>query len=168
MGPIAIATPEKRPLESGALTTPIRVLVAGGCHVDGYLVGPKHSFPQLTINQLSSHSTCQLRSIGYMRLNSVKVLMGECQSFRPDILVLQLGHYECPQSMIKRFRSLKKRLWRLLHNAAHIWLDGKRNLKRPSQEFLLPCETVFSCESRSQSRNLMRSGSALAAPLKNH
>jgi hypothetical protein len=53
-------------------------------------------------------------------------------------------------------------------NAAHIWLDGKRNLKRPSQEFLLPCETVFSCESRSQSRNLMRSGSALAAPLKNH
>jgi len=40
--------------------------------------------------------------------------------------------------------------------------------KRPSQEFSPPCETVVSCESRSQRRNLMRSGSASAAPLKNH
>ena len=96
----------------------LRIYFAGGCHVNGFPLRPENAFPKITIKHLERHFVCESRQLCHVNLRRANELVVECQSFRPDVLVLQLGHYESGLWVSKRLR-------RLLRRGKHSPLSGR-------------------------------------------
>lgn len=87
----------------------VRMLFVGGCHVLGSPVGSEYGFAQVAAHVLKSEFPsvdCELRVLGYVNLSSGARIMRECIEDTPDILVLQLGHYESSIPLKKRLLAL--------------------------------------------------------------
>ena len=87
----------------------LRLLFIGGCHAVGYFYGFEHGFPQVAMEQLQlRHPGLLLEGhvLAYVPLSHTAELMARCQEVRPDILVLQLGHYETESAIKRRVRTL--------------------------------------------------------------
>lgn len=89
---------------------PLRILFAGGCHVNGYPIGAEFAFPAIALRQLNSQFSCESRHISHLTLSRLELLLAESRSFRPDVLVLQLGHFESGLWLRQRTRKLLNRL----------------------------------------------------------
>jgi hypothetical protein len=72
-----------------------RLVFAGGCHVGGYLVGAQSSFVTIALNVLAhSGLECEARTLEHLPLTHPERLKQFCTSYRPDVLVLQVGNWE--------------------------------------------------------------------------
>lgn len=94
---------------SDAGPVPIRLLVAGGCHVGGFPAGEASGFVALAAERLRRTwpgSCFEARTLLHVSLASVKTILTACRQFRPDVLVLQLGHYESSLPLAKRLARL--------------------------------------------------------------
>ncbi len=89
---------------------PLRLLFAGGCQVEGYPVGKKNSYPTVIGKLLSQCGIpSEISRISYLSLSSAKRLF-ECTD-NPDVLILQMGHYEL------NFSSRTRKLTRWLRHS---------------------------------------------------
>lgn len=95
----------------GARAGAFRVMFAGGCHVEGFPIGREHAFPEVTVRELQKQLPCVARCAPQVNLSTAPLLVRECTRFRPDVLVLQLGHYESAIWVTKRARKLLSRSW---------------------------------------------------------
>lgn len=97
------AMPPANHRDRGAL----RILFAGGCHVLGYPLGEDASFPDVVKRRLRQHGTlAELHRLPYMKLTHAGKLQAACAACRPDVLVLQLGHFELSRPLSQYLRSL--------------------------------------------------------------
>jgi lysophospholipase L1-like esterase len=79
---------------------PLRILVAGGCHVLGYPIGDDHSFPVLLRRKLSSAGVmAEIAILPYVKLSHHGKVAAKCEEFEPDVLILQLGHFEMSRGL---------------------------------------------------------------------
>lgn len=88
---------------------PLRMLFAGGCHVTGYPLMPEDAFPRIATEWLERRRLCETRCIPHVTLNKANIVAEACRGFHPEILVLQLGHYESGLWVKKRARKLFRR-----------------------------------------------------------
>jgi hypothetical protein len=73
----------------------MKVLIAGGCQVTGFPVGQENSFPHLIRARLARAGVAiDCRAIPYLAFARFSRLAAECRQWKPDTLVLQVGHYE--------------------------------------------------------------------------
>lgn len=85
----------------------IRILFAGGCHVVGYPVGEAASFPEIVRRRLeASGISLELRKLAYLKLTHAAKLEAACSDCAPDLLVLQLGHFELSRPLSQYLRSI--------------------------------------------------------------
>ncbi len=97
------AMPTANPRDRGTL----RILFAGGCHVLGYPLGEDASFPDVVKRRLRRYGTlAELHRLPYMKLTHAAKLQAACAACRPDVLVLQLGHFELSRPLSQYLRSL--------------------------------------------------------------
>ena|SRR5215472_7623741 len=108
---------------------PLRILFAGGCHVNGYPIGAEFAFPAIALKRLKSQFSCESRDISHLTLSRLELLLAECRSFGPDVLVLQLGHFESglwlrrwTRNLLKRLLPLTKRP-RIMSDSDSMWRD---------------------------------------------
>ena len=87
--------------------THLRVLAAGGCHVEGFPFGIDQGFFMQALNSLGRPYVYQY--VRQSRLSSPRRVLRQCEAFKPQILVLQLGHYESLLYLHKRYARLLKR-----------------------------------------------------------
>jgi hypothetical protein len=81
------------------------ILIAGGCHVEGWPVGDEFSFGVIAAQAIGAEP----KLLGYISLrNPSKLIEYLRRQRRPDILVLQLGNYEAPIPIQKHFRAVLK------------------------------------------------------------
>jgi hypothetical protein len=92
----------------------LRILFAGGCHVLGFPVGVEFAFPKVVLKALAEEYQCESKSVGYLSFGRSHLLLDAYREFDPDLLVLQLGHYECPRALEKILK--KSTLARLLRS----------------------------------------------------
>ena len=86
---------------------PSTILFAGGCHVLGFPVGEENSFPTLVQRQLSSDGVCsRVELLPYLLIRQHGRLIEKCRETRPDVLVLQLGHFELSRRISIHVRSM--------------------------------------------------------------
>lgn len=90
----------------GVPATALRILFAGGCHVDGYPLVAQDAFSRVAVERLERRRSCDTRYIAHVSLSKASIVVGECQRLHPDVLVLQLGHYESGIWVSKRLRKL--------------------------------------------------------------
>lgn len=84
------------------------ILFAGGCHVSDFLVGEKDSIPGYAAERLREMGIeSDIHRLPHVKLSHRQKLTSACAEIRPEILVLQLGHFELSQSL---GQYLKKRL----------------------------------------------------------
>ncbi len=86
-----------------------RLLFIGGCHAVGYPYGIEYGFPHLALEQLQHrHPSLPLEAhvLAYVPLSRTAEILAGCQEVHPDILVLQLGHYETESAIKRRVRTL--------------------------------------------------------------
>lgn len=105
----------RRTTYSERSSQPIRILFAGGCHVGGFPVGEDLGFVQAAMEDLRAtfrSQSFESRALMYINLSSKARVARECRDFKPDILVLQLGHHE---SLLP----IKKRIAQLIQPAKH-------------------------------------------------
>lgn len=76
--------------------SPSRVLFVGGCHVQGFPVGKEHAFMHVALKSLSQHEEVSSNGFPHFNLNSRGQILAVCEELKPDVVVLQLGHYEAP------------------------------------------------------------------------
>ena len=73
----------------------MKILVMGGCHVDGYLVGADRSFPavlsKILLKEKLSH---ELKIVPYFIAKDAQALKKIAEEVIPDVLILQIGNYE--------------------------------------------------------------------------
>jgi hypothetical protein len=82
-----------------------RLVFAGGCHVAGYLVGAQSGFVTIALNVLAhSGLECEARTLEHLPLTYPERLEQFCMSYRPDVLVLQLGNWETNTSLREYLR----------------------------------------------------------------
>ncbi|MDR9900964.1 GDSL-type esterase/lipase family protein [Aetokthonos hydrillicola Thurmond2011] len=80
---------------------PVRLMFAGGCHVLGYPVGERNGFPaEIKRLFLSANAKAVYHCVGYLKLTHFNRLNFEIQQFQPDVLILQIGHYELTKKML--------------------------------------------------------------------
>lgn len=78
----------------------LRILVAGGCHVVGFPVGVGDSLTGVLENELRDRGfPVQTLGIPYVKLTHVDKVLVQCRSFQPDVVVLQLGHFELSRTL---------------------------------------------------------------------
>jgi len=84
---------------------PIRMLFAGGCHVVGYPVGAENSFATLVQERLRETGIeTEIRRLSHLKITHHSRLFTAIEEARPDVLVLQLGHFELSRSLSDYFR----------------------------------------------------------------
>jgi hypothetical protein len=81
----------------------LKMLFAGGCHIFGHPLGEAYSFTAVAASRLSDVADVQIETfrVGLKRSASIlEVLKRE----RFDVLVVQLGNFECPVGVQRHFR----------------------------------------------------------------
>jgi len=86
----------------------LRLLFAGGCHVGGFPVGEEFGFVRTTAARLgpSLPQGIEVRTLLHVSLASTARIVEACRACRPQVLVLQLGHYESSLPLAKRMARL--------------------------------------------------------------
>jgi hypothetical protein len=88
----------------------IRILFAGGCQVSGYPGAEGHGFPVLVGESLATGGAkVEVHTLAYLRLAHRRRLIAKCREVQPDVLVLQLGHFELNNSLSMYLRSHLRR-----------------------------------------------------------
>jgi lysophospholipase L1-like esterase len=88
----------------------IRILFAGGCQVSGYPGDEQHGFPVLVSHSLRTEGAkVQTHTLAYLRLAHRRRLIAKCKETQPDVLVLQLGHFELNNSLSSYLRTRLRR-----------------------------------------------------------
>ena len=83
----------------------VKILFAGGCHVLDFIVGEKDSFPAYAAERLSEMGIeSEIYRLPHVKLSHRQKLANACMEIRPEILVLQLGHFELSQSLAQYFK----------------------------------------------------------------
>ncbi|HEY3441185.1 MAG TPA: hypothetical protein VGK29_10555 [Paludibaculum sp.] len=84
----------------------VQVLFAGGCHVVGYPIGEAVAFPEVVKQRLLERGVVlETQRLAYVKLTHAAKLRAACAESRPDLLVLQLGHFELSRPLSQYLRS---------------------------------------------------------------
>jgi hypothetical protein len=86
-----------------------RLLFVGGCHVVGHPFGPGYGFPKIAqtkLERMHPDWKFQLKVVPHVLLSDKQKVLHSCGEFHPDVLVLQLGHYESARPLKQRIRKL--------------------------------------------------------------
>ncbi|MBL0161924.1 MAG: SGNH/GDSL hydrolase family protein [Bryobacterales bacterium] len=84
----------------------MQVLFAGGCHVVGYPIGEMVAFPEVVRQCLQVRGVVlDTHRLAYIKLTHAAKLRAACAESRPDLLVLQLGHFELSRPLSQYLRS---------------------------------------------------------------
>ncbi len=87
-----------------------RILMAGGCHLAGYLVGRDAAIPEVVLGMLAAQGRpADLELLTHVPLTHPERVTAACNRFRPHVTVLQVGHYESQASFVKWLRQKKRR-----------------------------------------------------------
>ncbi len=85
----------------------LRVLVVGGCHIDHRAIGLPKSFVDVMIERIRIHGVAtQLESVLDAKASHRHRILRKCQTFGPDLIVMQLGHAETLRSQLGRSKAL--------------------------------------------------------------
>ena len=72
-----------------------RILFAGGCHIEGYLVGENAGFVSEALRLLASLGwQVEAATLAGLPLTHAERLIKLCTEFKPELLLLQLGNWE--------------------------------------------------------------------------
>jgi hypothetical protein len=82
----------------------LKVLFAGGCHIDGYPVGKDISLTKVARRLTPDDVFEPFITLSYANLKSTAKIAETCTKESIDILVLQIGHYESPRPLTKAWR----------------------------------------------------------------
>lgn len=74
-----------------------RILIVGGCHVDGFKVQQGSSFPTLLKTQGRD-----VQIFSYAVIGQQEAILSRIRESTPDWVVLQLGNYEFPRPLVKQ------------------------------------------------------------------
>jgi hypothetical protein len=78
-----------------------RILFVGGCHINGFPVGEGYAFTHVALGCLSDHGENTPYVLPLFNLRSGPQILAACRELKPDVIVLQLGHYESPKPLKK-------------------------------------------------------------------
>ncbi len=82
-------------IRGGARRGAIKILFAGGCHVAGFPVGREHGFPEVAARLLRAAGwDVEPETVSHVPLHRPEKVTGALQRVQPDVLVLQVGHFE--------------------------------------------------------------------------
>jgi hypothetical protein len=85
---------------------PVKMLFAGGCHVAGYPIGEEQSFPTIVKEELFDVGMeTEVHRLSHLKVTHHSRILAMCKELRPEVLVLQLGHFELSQSLSSYLRS---------------------------------------------------------------
>lgn len=71
------------------------ILFAGGCHVEGWPIGPKHSFVNVALGLTHTEEPLEPHILSYVNFKTAgDRIVQACRQTGAEYLVLQLGHYE--------------------------------------------------------------------------
>jgi hypothetical protein len=94
-------------VSNAKLIGPVRILIAGGCHVVGFPKGEGKSLTGLLEAQLKARGlSVEILGLPYVKLTHAKKVMTLCADFNPDVLVLQIGHFELSQTLSAYLRGI--------------------------------------------------------------
>lgn len=115
-------------LRSFSMTKP-RLVVLGGCHVNGYPVGAAHAFPTVLNEAVGSEAFTAVPHVGLLHLPKH---VATVDALRPSHAVFQLGNYEstaCLQTLWRHARRAFCSPGARLGRAARA--PGERKARRP-------------------------------------
>jgi hypothetical protein len=81
----------------------LRMLVAGGCHVFGHPLGAAHSFTSIAQQRLAETTSFEIATLR-VSLKRLDPVIEFLQREHVDVLVLQLGNFECPMDIHRHIR----------------------------------------------------------------
>jgi hypothetical protein len=87
----------------------LRLLFAGGCHVGGFPAGEEFGFVRRAVARLDRQwpqRRFRAETLLHVSLASAQRIAAACRACRPQVLVLQLGHYESSLPLAKRLARL--------------------------------------------------------------
>lgn len=90
----------------------LRLLFAGGCHVGGFPVGEESGFVRTAAARLEQgrvEGSLEVRTLLHVSLASTERIVKACRDWRPQVLVLQVSHYESSLPLAKRLSRLLRR-----------------------------------------------------------
>ena len=83
----------------------LKLLIVGGCHVNGFLVGERRGSVAVMRDDLVAHGIPVITStLAPISVKDVKAVSDLRDKERPDIVILQLGNYETSQLYQKAIR----------------------------------------------------------------
>ena len=92
---------ERRGRQVQRLDSTMRIAFVGGCHVNGYGVGRNQGFSSVAVKILETNGIrCETAVLGPLKLTRILGVAEMCKQFEPDILVLQMGHFELSPSLL--------------------------------------------------------------------
>jgi hypothetical protein len=131
LGPISL--PPHLP-KGDVVANSSRILFVGGCHIHGYPVGKEHAFTHVALKSLSQHEEVSSNGSPHFNLHSRRQILAVCEELKPDVIVLQLGHYEAPAILGKCLgaRRSKKNSTAEISGAGHTPNSEERYRSTPS------------------------------------
>lgn len=109
-------------------STPHRIVIAGGCHVNGWPIGKASGFVEVMLHDFHCENSSTLAPINLRNCTSLLQLLRQQPA---DIVVLQFGNYET-------LASIKKHLRAILH------LSRQKHGSSESTGWQLPPDALFS------------------------
>lgn len=98
-----------------------RILMAGGCHLAGYLVGREAAIPNvLSANLAAAGCPVELEVLTHVPLTHPERVTAASARFRPHVTVLQVGHYESQASFGKWLRRARPKSAKSSSHAADL------------------------------------------------
>ena len=76
-------------------------VVVGGCQVNGYPVGFPNGFVQIAATKLNMTLVNEMAAAP-INLGQVQAVKKVCDRSKPDILILQMGHFETTKPILRR------------------------------------------------------------------
>ena len=71
------------------------IVFAGGCHVEGWPIGPEHSFVNIALQLINPEGSFHAHIVSYVNLKTSCARIAQaCRETGAEYLVLQIGHYE--------------------------------------------------------------------------
>jgi len=87
-----------------------RVLFAGGCHLTGYLAGADFAFPRVAAEILSRRGVfIESELVTHVALHRPERVIAKLHDWNPDLLVLQVGHFETQKTFGQWLRGERRR-----------------------------------------------------------
>lgn len=122
------------------------ILFAGGCHVEGWPIGPEHSFVNVALGLIHPEEPLHPHIISYVNFKSASDRIAEaCRKTGAEYVVLQLGHYETAPWFSKIFSRLLRSSTHKKHTLDVPFADGGSEQQyRPTFRIrLFNCRRIF-------------------------